>query len=413
MLKPVLTNPWVRAIGVLAALILVALTAYILGPVLIPLFLAFMVAYVLDPVVDFFERRRVPRIATIAALGLVAVLVLLAIPFVVVPSVYSQAQQLVRAAAQDTDHDLLDRILDRLPVETIVHILGIDQSGQLPSGTGSQTPAAGTSAPPEVSPRALLAEYIGNVVSQYAVQFLKNNVAGIAQFGQEAGRSLVGIVSSIGNAAVNFVLFVANLALFAVVAAYLLKDFDPLLASARSLIPPRYAPKAIAIIRKIDEQLRSFLRGQFTVACCLGVLYTIGFLISGTPFALVIGAFAILASFVPFVGVASVALISLSLTAIQHGLDWHVLGVLVTVAVVQALEGNVLTPKIVGDRVGLNPVWVILAIMVFGNLMGFLGLLVAVPTAAVLKVLVVEGVTLYKTSPIFEGGDPEGGAASG
>jgi predicted PurR-regulated permease PerM len=85
-----------------------------------------------------------------------------------------------------------------------------------------------------------------------------------------------------------------------------------------------------------------------------------------------------------------------------------VLGVLAVVGIVQALEGNVLTPKIVGDQVGLGPVWVILAIMVFGNLLGFLGLLIAVPTAAVLKVLVVEGVEYYRKSPLFEGGDAGG-----
>jgi len=509
MLQPVLQNPWVRAVGVLLSVFLIAALAYILRPVLVPLFLALTVAYVLDPVVDFFEARRIPRMLTIIGLAVVAVILALSVPLVVVPSVYKQATSLIasgkgipqfsvidadgdgalsraelrarqisfdenRFKSSDLDKNnvlsaeeaaqvlelqessgvrggaLLDWALDRLPVNALVRMLNLDDSvveGTEDAGTSevtgaeqAQTEVPLTPAEPAAEPggaveskpseeaaesdasdsqateafveaerepeaRALLAEFIGTTVRDFALQFAKTHAGSIASFGQQAGMNVFGFLASMGQGALNFVLFMANFALFAIVAGYLLKDFDPLKASARTLIPPRYAPKALQVLGDIDEQLRSFLRGQMTVCVCLGAMYTIGFLIGGVPFALVIGIFAIAASFIPFVGVAATALIAILLTLLQYGIDWHIVWVLIVVGVAQFLEGNVLTPKIVGDKVGLNPVWVILAIMVFGNFLGFLGLLLAVPIAAALKVLVVEGVAYYKASPLFEGVD--------
>ncbi|NUM55098.1 MAG: AI-2E family transporter [Candidatus Hydrogenedentes bacterium] len=494
-MRTVIENPWVRAAGALIALVLLGLLAYALRPVLVPLFLALLVAYVLDPVVDFFEARRIPRMATIVGLAFVAVVLLLSVPLIIVPSVFHQASTLVASARGvypfdaidkngngaislseltrpdrgfdsndfilfDTDRSggisetewdaamahagaaktggnaLLDRLFDLLPVNQLVNLLELNEQQEPPKSvsegvsgvaeTGDQEPAedaapaadpadtaTGEAAAAESQPhadgaaekdaRALLAEFIGKNVRDFTVEFMKTHASSLASFGQQAGVNLFGFVASIGQSFVNLLLFLANFALFAIVAGYLLKDFDPLKATARTLIPPRYAPKTLSILGKIDDQLRSFLRGQMTVCICLGVMYTIGFLVFGVPFAIVIGMFSIMASFIPFVGVATTAILGILLTILQHGIDWHLIGVLAVVGVAQFLEGNVLTPKIVGEQVGLNPVWVILAIMVFGNFLGFLGLLLAVPIAAALKVLVVEGVAYYKASPVFAG----------
>jgi predicted PurR-regulated permease PerM len=137
-------------------------------------------------------------------------------------------------------------------------------------------------------------------------------------------------------------------------------------------------------------------------------MYALGFWISGTPLALMIGAFGLVASFVPYLGVVLTSILAISLTLLAWGIDVHLIGVLITIGLAQFLEGNVLTPKIVGDQVGLNPVWVILAVLVFGNFLGFLGLLIAVPTAAALKVLVVEAVAYYKNSKVYRGSDASG-----
>jgi len=141
------------------------------------------------------------------------------------------------------------------------------------------------------------------------------------------------------------------------------------------------------------------------------VMYAIGLLIAGTPLGLLIAMFGMVASFVPYLGVVLTAGPALVLTLLKYGqIDWHVAAVVLTFVVAQALEGNVLTPKIVGSQVGLNPVWVILAILVFGNVLGFMGLLLAVPIAASLKVLVIEAVQRYKRSRVFES---EGGGGPG
>ena len=149
------------------------------------------------------------------------------------------------------------------------------------------------------------------------------------------------------------------------------------------------------------------------VCLCLGVMYAVGLFASGVPFAILLAAFGALASFVPYLGIVLTILPATTLCVIEHGLSGHVIGVLATFVIAQMLEGTLITPKIVGEKVGLNPVWVILAILVFGNALGFLGLLLAVPIAASLKVLVVEAVSYYRDSPVFVSGEPTDGSSEG
>ncbi len=390
MSHPVLANPWVRAVGALLAIVLVGILAYILRPVLVPLFLAFIVAYIFDPVVDYFQARRIPRGVTIGALAILAILLCLSIPFVVVPGIIAQGDSIVKSARSEMGrgNELLGSLLESERLEDLLR-----QAGWIEPG--DQDPDALT----------VIRTRVGEYVKGQSLQFVRNNAANLAVAGKSAGVSIAGVFASLGNSLLQVVLFVANFALFAFVAGYLLKDFDSIVQGGRSLLPPRYAPKTVEIAGKIDSQLRSFLRGQTTVCVCLGAMYTVGFLISGLQvMALVIGVFGMFASFIPYLGVLIVAVFALTMAVAQYGIDWHVLGVLITIGIVQLLEGNVITPKIVGEQVGLSPVWVILAIMVFGSFLGFLGLLLAVPIAAVLKVLVVEGVDVYKRSPVFEGG---------
>ncbi|GMW02860.1 MAG: hypothetical protein AMXMBFR84_39960 [Candidatus Hydrogenedentota bacterium] len=275
-----------------------------------------------------------------------------------------------------------------------------DQTGELAS-TPEVAPLPEET--PEIDALAVIAEKTAEAIRNNALQFFQSNARALASAGQQAGLTVTGFIAYLGNSLMQTILFIANFALFAFVAGYLLKDFDRIVAATRDLLPRKHATKVADIASQIDDQLRSFLRGQMTVALCLGAMYFLGFFLSGVPFAFLIALFGIVASFIPFVGVTMVAIIALVLTLMTHQLDWHLAGVLITVGLAQFLEGNVLTPKIVGDKVGLNPVWVILAVMVFGNFLGFLGLLLAVPIAASLKVLVVEAVKYYKTSPVFAG----------
>lgn len=388
MLKTVFENPWVRAFGLLLVLAAVGLLCYLLTAVLIPLLFAFLVAYLFDPLVDAFEVKRIPRGVTVAMLGFIGIGVLLLIPILGIPGLVSEADELISAAREQRAAgaalpEWFDGLVDKLPLERIVRSLGW--------------------ANPEeeaINARAILAERIGAFVKENARRMLAY-APEAASAGRTVGAGIAAVVSAMGHGIVSVLVFLGNFAVFAFVAGYLLKDFDRVVEKGKGLVPPRHRTTVFAIVRKVDEQLHGFVRGQLTVCFGLGVMYAIGLMISGTPFAIPLAVFGAVASFIPYLGVILTIGPALLLTFLQNGLTWHLIGVVATFVLAQTVEGTVLTPKIVGDRVGLNPVWVILAIMVFGTALGFLGLLLAVPIAACLKVLVVEGVEYYKRSSVF------------
>ena len=231
--------------------------------------------------------------------------------------------------------------------------------------------------------------------------YLKLHTAALADAGQWAGSSLMDVVRSIWFFLVGALTTIGNIALFTVVAMYLLKDYDEIILGIRGLVPPRWRPDVERVGGKVDLQLRGFLRGQLLVCIVLGTMYALGFWACRVPFGVLIGLLGGIASFVPYLGSLLAFLAAFTLTLVVHGADGHLLGVLVTFAVAQFLESNFLTPRIVGSQVGLGPVAVIMAVMVFGTTFGFAGILLAVPTAAVLKVLVDEAISYYRRSRLF------------
>jgi predicted PurR-regulated permease PerM len=250
----------------------------------------------------------------------------------------------------------------------------------------------------------VIAERVGLYVKESAVGFLRRHAESFFAAGTAASSAAAAVFSSIWRWVVGVLFFVGNVAVFCFVAGYLLKDFHRIVAATRELIPSKWRPRVVEIVGKIDVQVHSFLRGQLLVCLILSVLYGIGFGISGVPFAIPIAVIGGLASFIPYVGATVAVVPAVLLALLEHGAAWNVLGVLVTFVAAQSLEGYVLTPNIVGHQVGLSPLWVILSLMVFATLLGFPGLLLAVPVAAALKVLVVEALTYYRRSALFEPG---------
>ncbi len=398
MLDPVLNNPWVRALLGLLLLAGVGLLGYFLSPVLVPLFLAFMVAYALDPVVDAFERRGLRRTVAIMVLAVLGLLLLLAVPVWVLPSLYAQAHDLVAAVASWAQGSVasadgrvvqwLNEALTRLGVANALRELG-------------WAPATGDF------------NVIG-VLGQKAAEYAQENAGHLAQAyasdmataGAAAGQTLAHVLSVSGRYLVGVIIFLANFALFSFVTGYLLNDYDGIVRALGELVPPRWRETAFRIVERIDDQLRSFLRGQLAVCACLGVMYAIGLLICRVPFALPIALLGAFAGFVPYIGMVLTVAVAVVLTLVRHGVDWHIVGVLVTFTIAQMLEGNVLTPRIVGGKVGLHPVWVILAILVFSQAFGLVGMVIAVPAAAVLKVFAEEAIQRYRESVVFKGDSP-------
>ena len=390
MIKTVLVNPWVQALGGLLGFALVCLIAYVLSPVLVPLLIALFTAYILDPVVDMMERRKVRRSITIAALAFAGFLVLVLIPFYFIPDIVHEADQLIKTASsgaiQNMDSGWMRTLVDKLPLDMIVRQMGlVDPSIEI------------------YNPREVFAKWVGETVKGHALNFLRSYGGQILAAGASASMTAAMVVTSVWQWIGGMAELIGRIALFAVVAAYLLHDFDGITAAAADLVPPRCRTRIFDIIGKIDLQLRSFFRGQLIVCACLGAMYALGLFISGVPFGVLLGLLGGAASFIPYLGMALTIIPAILLTLLQHGIDWHVIGVLVTFGVAQTIESMVLTPRIVGEQVGLGPVWVILAIMVFGSLLGFLGLLLAVPIAAVLKVVITELVAVYRGSYFFSG----------
>lgn len=186
-----------------------------------------------------------------------------------------------------------------------------------------------------------------------------------------------------------------------VVAFYLLRDWDRIVAHVDSLLPRDAADTVREQVREIDDRLSGFVRGQASVCLVLGTWYAVGLTIVGLDFGVLVGVGAGLISFVPYLGTALGLIAGLGLAIAQFD-SWLPIGLVAAVfATGQILEGYVLTPRLVGERVGLHPVWVLFALMAGGALLGFTGVLLAVPAAAVIGVLVRFAIGRYLQSPLY------------
>jgi predicted PurR-regulated permease PerM len=208
----------------------------------------------------------------------------------------------------------------------------------------------------------------------------------LAEHWQQAGGIVAGTLGSVSRSGLMLLGLLANLLLIPVITFYLLRDWDRLIAALRSLLPRDSAATWVALAKESDTVLSAFLRGQLAVMAALAVIYSTGLWLVGLDFALLIGLFAGLVSFVPYLGL----IVGILVAGIASILQWQGLGglpwVMLVFVLAQVLEGTVLTPKLVGDRIGLHPVAVIFAVMAGGQLYGFFGILLALPVAAVAMV---------------------------
>ena len=189
-----------------------------------------------------------------------------------------------------------------------------------------------------------------------------------------------------------------------IVAFYLLRDWDRMVRLIDDYLPQRDAQNIREQAIKIDETLSGFVRGQASVCLSLGCFYAIALSVVGLKFGLIIGIVAGLISFIPFVGTIVGAFLSIGFALMQYD-TWGPVGLVVGIFVIgQLIEGNYLTPKLVGDQVGLHPVWVIFALMAGGTLFGFVGVLLAVPVAAVIGVVTRFSLDQYKDSNLYTQG---------
>jgi predicted PurR-regulated permease PerM len=339
---------------IVVALALTLWLAYLLRGVLVPLFLAFLLAYALDPFVDRLELLRVPR-----ALGAIAVMLAIASLFIV-GVVYGIP--LLLDELRDAAKDFPDQ-LHRLEIR-IEPWLWANFKLKLPHTMSD-----------------LYRTLYGRVQEEIPTML-------------DAGaRALFGTLS--------YVAVILSALIVPVFALYLLIDFDRIVSRVGELIPRRWHPPVADVARQVHRTLGGYVRGQLTANIVLAALYALGLRIVGIRLAVPIGVLTGMLAFVPYIGFATGLLLALAMAT----LDWHgigpVLGVIAVMGLVQLADGMLVTPRIVGRSVGLAPLEVLVTMMAAASLFGFLGVLLAVPLGAVVKILISRGVRAYLSSEFY------------
>jgi predicted PurR-regulated permease PerM len=223
----------------------------------------------------------------------------------------------------------------------------------------------------------------------------------VKKISPDARAAIQGYLTGAFSSGLGLVLKIFNLALLPIFTFFLLRDWDRLIASVDDLVPPRYRVTVRRVAREVDLRLGGFVQGQITVALVLAVLYSIGLRIVGIDLAYLVGISAGLLFVVPYLGTVLGIVISVVLSILKFGFDGHLIGVAAAFAIPQAIEGWFLTPRIMGNKVGLHPMVIMVALIVGGNLMGVWGMLVAIPVTATIFVLLSEWLARYRSSRVF------------
>ncbi|MBT0958607.1 AI-2E family transporter [Alphaproteobacteria bacterium KMM 3653] len=335
---------------------------YLLGDVVLPFVIGGALAYCLDPIADRLEAMGFGRVWAVVVISVIAVLAFCVVLLLVIPTLVQQATSLFETAPE------LFSQLQAFVTEKFPSLM-----------------VEGSS----------LNESIASIGST------------IKERGGELLNKVIGSVSGIVNVMVLAILV-------PIITFYLLLDWDRMVEKIDDLLPRDHAPVLRHLAGEINQTLASFIRGQGTVCLVLGSFYAIALALVGLNFGLVVGAIAGLISFIPYIGALFGGVLAIGLALFQFWGEWGMIAAVAGIFFVgQFLEGNILTPKLVGDSVGLHPVWLIFALSAFGTLFGFVGLLVAVPVTAMIGVVVRFFIHRYKDGRLYRGLEAEEQGSTG
>lgn len=328
---------------------------YLLAPILTPFVVGALFAYLGDPVADKLEEWKFSRTNAVIIVFSTMILAITLVLLLLVPMLEHQAGKFVGNLPKYTfwiKEVVLPWLTERLGVEH--KLFDVDEM-----------------------------------------------IAVLKDHWQKAGGIATTVITSISHSGIAVFAWIMNAVLIPVVTFYLLRDWDIMVTKIHDLMPRKLTPAITSLAKESDEVLGAFLRGQFSVMLALGTIYSIGLWVVGVEVALLIGIVAGLISFIPYlgsiVGVAAGCVAAL----VQFQELWYLLPVLAVFGVGQLLEGMVLTPLLVGDRIGLHPVAVIFAVLAGGQLFGFVGILLGLPVASVIMVLLRHAHDLYKSSDLY------------
>ncbi|MBA1147063.1 AI-2E family transporter [Ectothiorhodospiraceae bacterium WFHF3C12] len=346
----------------LALLVVAGFLVYLLSPILMPFLVGAALAYLGDPITDRLEEWGLSRTLAVVVVFVSLTLLVLGALLLLIPGLGQQVDYL---------REQLPLLIDWVRVSAVPWLestLGVD-------------------------------------VAEVGLEEIRRVVTGNWQ---TTGSVAATVISETTRSSLALVGWAANIALIPVVTFYLLRDWDVLMEAIRDLLPRDIQPVTVRLARECDEVLGAFIRGQLMVMISLGVIYSSGLWLVGLKLGLLIGIVAGIANVVPYLGFVVGIAAAVVATLVQFG---EPLIPLVLVAVVfmagQLLEGTVLTPLLVGDRIGLHPVAVIFAVLAGGQLFGFVGVLLALPAAAVIMVLLRHAHDRYRASGLYDRAPPE------
>ena len=348
-----------RRIFILSGIALILWVLYLLKPVVLPFIAAFLVAYLFSPLVDKLHRIGLPRWLSIGIVFIgIGVIVTLAIWYVV-PLVWQQliyARDSIPAGIHWLNYTFLPWVSQTFNVEAM-----------------------------EIDTEQISKVFMEYIQTNYSADSIQSVVLRVAQSG------------------LNFIQIGGVVVLIPIIAFYFLLDWDRMLESLRRLIPRHYEKTTLGIVGECHNVLGAFVKGQFLVMFLLGVVYAVGLQLIGLEVGLIIGMVAGLASIIPYLGFGVGIIAAVIATLFQFGIDWtHLALVIIVFMIGQAIEGYILQPFLLGDKIGLSPVAVVFAVLAGAQLAGFLGMLIALPVAAVIVVLLRHARECYEKSRLYD-----------
>ena len=339
----------------LALLLVSGWVLYLLSPVLSPFVTGAVLAYLGDPLVDRLEDKGVNRTIGVSIIFLLFTTLLVIAVLMLIPMVQKQVV---------------------IVYESVPDFINWFNLTALP----------------------WMQANLGLSLDAFEPEALKNTLQAHMS---EASGIVAGILKSVGSSSMALALWLTNLVLIPVVAFYLMRDWDIMVGHIRDLMPRAKLPVISQLANEMDEVLGAFLRGQLLVMLALGMIYSVGLWFVGLNVALVVGMIAGLASIVPYLGFIIGIAAAIAAALVQFGDVTSIIYIAIVFGIGQMLESMLLTPLLVGDKIGLHPVAVIFAIMAGGQLFGFVGILVALPVAAMIMVLLRHLHGRYKSSSVY------------
>lgn len=333
------------------------LLVYLLAPMLTPFVFGALLAYLGDPLIDRLETYKLSRGLAVSCVFLILIIIIALMVFLLMP--------------------LLSEQINGLSLRLPTFIDRVDT-------------------------------YIGSLAAQFGITIDSLNFKEIAKdYLPQAGNATKGLIKAISQSGGALISGVLILMLTPIITFYLLRDWDHLIAKIHDLIPHKMRTQVTRLARESDAMLSAFIRGQLLVMTALGTIYATGLTLIGLQFALLIGFVAGILSFIPYLGTLIGVALAVVLYVVEYQ-EWIGLWKVGAIFIIgQSLEGYLLTPWLVGDKIGLHPVAVIFAVLAGGQLFGFVGVLLALPVSAILVVLIREGIKHYKESELYRNGKEE------